>query len=277
MKYLKLLVILLFPVIFLLTWWNKSLVTTNFIISNKNIPENFSNSCIVQISDLHNAMFGKNNSRLVNKIKNEKPDIIVITGDMIDSRRTDFQVGYNFVEQVVEIAPTYYVIGNHETRIYDGYSELEEQMKKIGVHVLRNQSELIEVDGDTIQMIGVDDPDIYSNDPDTNKIMTDTLTTLNDSRYYTILLSHRPELLDIYSDTNIDLVFAGHVHGGQVRVPFVGGLVGPHQGLLPEYDAGLYTEENTNMILSRGLGNSLFPFRINNRPEITVTRLQHEI
>lgn len=278
MKLLKIIVILVVPIIILLNWWNKSIVTTKFTVTDKDIPKNFSDFRIAQVSDLHNASFGfgNNNSKLINKIQNEDPNIIVITGDMIDSRRTDFEVGLEFIKQVIKIAPTYYVIGNHETRIYEGYLELEQEMKNLGVHVLRNQSENITIDEQSIQIIDVDDPDIYDSFVDTDSLMKDLLTELDDPNQYSILLSHRPELFDIYCETNMNLVFSGHVHGGQVRLPIVGGLVGPNQGLLPEYDSGIYTNGSTNLIVSRGLGNSLFPFRINNRPELIITTLQHE-
>lgn len=273
MKYLKILGIFIFPVALLLFWWNKSIVISNFNISEAAVPNEFIGFRILQVSDLHNEEFGTDNKKLIYKIKNNNPDIIVITGDTVDSRRTDFDISLDFIKQVIQIAPTYYVIGNHETRVYDEYLVFEKKMIDLGVHVLRNQSELITKNNQSLQIIGMDDPDIYNSTIDTNDYMYEILNQLNDPEKYTILLSHRPELFDLYSDANIDLVFSGHVHGGQVRIPFVGGLVGPHQGLLPKYDAGLYTDENTNMILSRGLGNSLFPFRINNRPEITVTTL----
>ena len=93
---------------------------------------------------------------------------------------------------------------------------------------------------------------------------------------FTILLSHRPELFDIYADHGMDLILSGHAHGGQFRLPFIGGLVAPNQGLFPEYDAGIYTEGNTNMLVSRGVGNSILPFRINNRPEVILIELQAE-
>lgn len=274
MKYIKLLAIILFPLILLLTWWNKSIVVTDYTISNKIIPNNFADFRIVQVSDLHNATFGKNNNKLIDKIKNENPDIIVITGDMVDSRRTDFDIALEFIKQVTNIAPVYYVIGNHETRVYDDYLALENQMIELGVHVLRNQSEYIEKNNESIQIIGVDDPDMYTNTNEPYEILNNQLIKLNDPDKFTILLSHRPELFDMYTETNMNLVFSGHAHGGQVRLPFVGGLIAPHQGLLPEYDAGLFTNGETNLIVSRGLGNSLFPFRINNRPELIVATLQ---
>lgn len=100
---------------------------------------------------------------------------------------------------------------------------------------------------------------------------------MNESYSFTLLLSHRPELFEIYVNNEVDLVLSGHAHGGQFRLPFVGGLVAPNQGLFPKYDAGLYTEENTNMIVSRGIGNSILPFRFNNRPEVILIELQSEV
>lgn len=221
MKYIKLLAIILFPLILLLTWWNKSIVVTDYTISNKIIPNNFADFRIVQVSDLHNATFGKNNNKLIDKIKNENPDIIVITGDMVDSRRTDFDIALEFIKQVTNIAPVYYVIGNHETRVYDDYLALENQMIELGVHVLRNQSEYIEKNNESIQIIGVDDPDMYTNTNEPYEILNNQLIKLNDPDKFTILLSHRPELFDMYTETNMNLVFSGHAHGGQVRLPLL--------------------------------------------------------
>jgi predicted MPP superfamily phosphohydrolase len=107
--------------------------------------------------------------------------------------------------------------------------------------------------------------------------MADTLDNLmHEEDKYSILLSHRPELFHIYVDNNIDLVLSGHAHGGQFRIPFIGGIVAPNQGLFPKYDAGLFGEKETNMIVSRGIGNSIIPFRFNNPPEIIIIELQHE-
>ena len=100
---------------------------------------------------------------------------------------------------------------------------------------------------------------------------------MNESDSFTLLLSHRPELFEIYVNNEVDLVLSGHAHGGQFRLPFVGGSVAPTPGLVPKYDAGLYTEENTNMIVSRGIGNSILPFRFNNRPEVILIELQSEV
>ena len=151
---------------------------------------------------------------------------------------------------------------------------MEEALISAGVIVLHDESIVIEKDGQTIQMIGIDDPDFSYIAAD--KIVSTKLETIDINEGFTMMLSHRPELFDSYVENEIDLVLSGHAHGGQVRIPFIGGLVAPNQGLFPEYDAGVYSEGKTTMIVSRGIGNSVIPIRINNRPEIVVIELQAE-
>ena len=124
--------------------------------------------------------------------------------------------------------------------------------------------------------MGIDDPSFQEDYlfGDSESVVRQAIYDLqNESDGYTILLSHRPELFDLYVETEMDLVFSGHAHGGQFRLPFVGGLVAPNQGFFPKYDAGLFSEGSTNMIVSRGVGNSIIPIRFNNRPEIIVATL----
>ena len=136
----------------------------------------------------------------------------------------------------------------------------------------------ISIEGQSISLIGVNDPSFQTDYlfGDDEEVLNAKLNELQaDGDGFTILLSHRPELFSTYVDYNVDLVFSGHAHGGQFRLPFVGGLVAPNQGLFPEYDAGIYTEGNTNMVVSRGIGNSILPFRVNNRPEVIIIELVH--
>ncbi len=203
------------------------------------------------------------------------PDIIVITGDMIDSRNTKVDAALSFAEQAVKIAPCYYVTGNHEARV-DEYSDLKDGLLELGVIVLEDARVEIELSGETITLIGVDDPSfqtdyLFGDDETVMKSKLDELTSKEDS--YTILLSHRPELFDTYVESGVDIVFSGHAHGGQFRIPFVGGVVAPNQGVFPKYDAGIYANGNTNMVVSRGVGNSIIPFRVNNRPEVILIEL----
>ena len=276
-----------------LAWGNSALTVTEFTISDDEIPEGFSGFRIAQISDLHDAEFGNENERLVSLLSEAEPDIIVITGDFVDRRRTDIELSLNVAEKAVEIAPTYFVTGNHEASLSDAeYDRLKNGLIAAGVIVLENETVTIEKNGNKITLAGVNDP-IFSKNRDSsvideettedpyidNRIMDATLSalmsTVSDTEY-TVLLSHRPEVFDVYVDHNIDLVIAGHLHGGQVRLPFVGGFYTPNQGFFPEIIDGLYTEDDTNMVVSRGLGNSAFPLRVNNRPEVVIIELETE-
>ena len=257
---------------------NTQIVLTEYIVTSPKVPESFSCFEIAQISDLHNAEFGEKNSKLLELLPEVDPDIIVLTGDLIDSRHTDIEIALDFAGKAVEIAPVYYVTGNHEARVPE-YAQLKTGLTEAGVIVLENQKIRITRDGENITLMGIHDPSFHTNYlfGDTETITRQAITSLqNASDGFTVLLSHQPELFDVYVDTGIDLVFSGHAHGGQFRLPFIGGLVAPNQGFFPKYDAGQFTEENTTMIVSRGVGNSIIPFRINNPPEIVVVELKRQ-
>jgi predicted MPP superfamily phosphohydrolase len=259
-------------------WGNTSIQTTQIKISSKKIPSYFDGFTIVQISDLHNAEFGDNQSRLLNAVKNASPDIIAITGDLIDSRRTDVAKAMEFIDGAVKIAPVYYVTGNHESRTEE-YAKLKEQMTKAGVVILEDEGTTIKCGKASIHLLGLNDPDFTETDDayeSAAMINAKLKDMLSENNEYTILLSHRPELFDVYAANNIDLVLSGHAHGGQFRLPFIGGLVAPNQGLFPKYSEGMYEKDQTKMVVSRGLGNSIIPVRINNRPELVVITLYNK-
>ena len=256
-------------------WDNAALEVNEFEIVSDRIPQGFDGFRIAQVSDLHNARFGEENAKLIEMLSQTEPDIIVLTGDLIDSRNTDVEVALDFARQAVEIAPVYYVSGNHESRV-TAYMDLKMGLVSAGVIVLENQKVEINRGQEHITLIGIDDPSFRESYlfGDAAGVAEQVIGDLQEaSDGYTILLSHRPELLDVYVDTEMDLVFSGHAHGGQFRLPFVGGLVAPNQGFFPEYDAGQFTEEKTTMIVSRGVGNSIIPVRVNNRSEIVVVTL----
>ena len=269
---------ILFALIAWIIWGNTALELNTYTISSSKLPQSFDGYRIAHVSDLHNTEMGKDNEKLLEMLRDAGPDMIAITGDLIDSRNTDIEVALQFIREAVKIAPCYYVTGNHEARVNE-YGELKSGMEAAGVTVLENVRTEISMEGETITLIGVNDPS-YQTDylfGDAESVMNAKLEELHaDSDGYTILLSHRPELFDTYADHGMDLVLSGHAHGGQFRLPFIGGLVAPNQGLFPEYDAGIYTEGNTNMLVSRGVGNSILPFRINNRPEVILIELQAE-
>lgn len=257
-------------------WGNTALELNTYTISSDRLPGAFDGYRIAHVSDLHNAEMGKDNEKLLDMLRETEPDIIAITGDIIDSRNTNIDIALQFTKAAMEIAPCYYVTGNHEARI-SKYDELKEGMIELGVAVLEDGRINLEQSGETISLLGVNDPSFQTDYlfGDSETVMQGKLHEItNEEDTYTILLSHRPELFGVYADSNMDLVLSGHAHGGQFRLPFVGGLVAPNQGLFPKYDAGLYTEENTNMVVSRGIGNSILPFRFNNRPEVILIELQ---
>jgi len=255
---------------------NTNIEITEYYVTSSRIPDSFDGFEIAQISDLHNAELGDENKGLLVLLSQIEPDVIVLTGDLIDSRQTDIEIALDFAGKAVQIAPVHYVTGNHEARVPE-YEELKMGLAEVGVIVLENQKVQITRDGEHITLMGIQDPSFCTDYlfGDAEIVLRQAITSLqNESDGFTVLLSHRPELFDLYIESGIDLVFTGHAHGGQFRLPVVGGLVAPNQGFFPKYDAGRFDEDNTTMIVSRGVGNSIIPFRINNPPEIVVVELK---
>ncbi len=254
---------------------NNLISITEIKITSSKIPSSFKGYKILQISDLHNKKFGDNQDVLIQKMKSIDPDIIAITGDLIDSKSYDAEVSMQLIREMVKKYPVYFVTGNHEQ--WSGkYNSLEKELKKYGVNVLRNEHVGIRKGEQEINLLGIDDPEFGTGNRDEGNIIIDEIKKAKIEMQpdrYNVLLSHRPEFIKEYTNERLDLVLSGHAHGGQVRLPFIGGLVAPNQGVLPKYTAGLYVEQNTSMVVSRGLGNSIIPQRILNRPEIVVVQL----
>lgn len=267
-------IIILVLIVLLVIVYNEKIVISNITYKNSKIPSSFDGYKILQISDLHNAEFGKNQKTLIEKTKEIDPDIIFITGDLIDSYNTNINIAMKYIDGITDIAPIYFIPGNHESRI-ESYNELCDRLTSSGVKILNNKNVFIQKDSSSIGLIGLDDPAFIqtSNQDELFKKLLVDLSKDMDSAFK-ILLSHRPEKLVDYKAAKVDLVFSGHAHGGQFRIPFVGGLLAPNQGFFPKYTSGIYKDENTSMIVSRGLGNSIFPFRINNSPELVVVTLE---
>ena len=274
----------LFVVVFVLVvlivwtlWGNTALEVNEYEVVSDRIPQGFEGFRIAQVSDLHNAEFGEGNEKLIQLLSQTDPDIIVLTGDLIDSRHTDIEIALDFARLAIKLAPVYYVSGNHEARVHE-YEDLKIGLTEAGVVILENQKVQITREGGSITLVGIGDPSFQEDYlfGDSESVARQAIEDLqNESDGYTILLSHRPELFVLYVDTGMDLVFSGHAHGGQFRLPFVGGLVAPNQGFFPRFDEGRFTEENTTMIVSRGVGNSIIPVRFNNRPEIVLVTLRN--
>ena len=256
---------------------NTGLVITNYQISSPKIPQEFHGFRIAQVADLHNTEFGEKNSELLTLLRESEPDIILFTGDQVDVRKTRTEVAVDFVREAVQIAPCYLVTGNHEGGIVE-IQQLKSDLEAAGGVLLENDVMELQHNGASLTLLGLADPTMDS------RFLTmgqdgsaeDTLSYLNwDKESFSILLAHHPEFLKIYSQYGIDLAFCGHAHGGQIRIGEQG-IIAPHQGLFPKYDAGRYELGDTTMILSRGLGNSRFPWRVNNPPELVMVELVAE-
>lgn len=269
--------ILILGVSVYLFWENNHIKISEFEYTNPRIPTTFDGFTIAQVSDLHNKMFGKDQNTLLAELRAIDPNIILITGDLIDRRHYNLDAAMKFINGVVKIAPVYFVTGNHEAWL-DDFEIAKERMLNAGVIFMDDTEVLLTKGGSNIKIVGVSDPDFLTTNYTQGNNVTNMMQQLgkwstDDS--FKILLTHRPELFDLYADNNMDLVFAGHTHGGQIRIPFVGGVVAPDQGWFPKYTSGKYLLGASTMFVSRGLGNSLIPFRINNTPEIVVVHLRH--
>ena len=265
MIYIIIGIILLVLLIIYFYYEDFKLKVTGYNLETKKIQKDYK---IIQISDFHNRKNKWFHKQVINTIKKEKPDIIVITGDLID--KDDSTYAKEFIKKIYKLSKIYYVPGNHEY-IFGGYPELKDILIKHNITVLENN--MVSLDNN-IDLYGIKDP-IFGMPGDETEVVKRYLDEFNlNEKKYNILLSHRPEQFKNYINKKFDLVFTGHAHGGQFILPFIGPVFSPHQGLFPKYARGIHNKNNTNMIVSRGLGNSLYAFiRINNRPELIIVSL----
>ena len=212
---------------------------------------------IVQVSDLHNQFFGINQSVLLKNIEACDPDIIVVTGDIVDSTHTSYSIAMDFVEGAVKIAPVYYVTGNHEDRLHgDKLNKFYNDMRDLGVIFLDDTY----VDMGSYYLAGIADSSLES---------FDAYPAFDDEKPV-VMLAHEPDYVSLYQSLGADLVLTGHVHGGQIIFPGKGGLLSPDFTFFPELYEGVHTYDSMTLIVSRGLGNSVAPVRINDFPELVV-------
>lgn len=212
-----------------LIWGNTALMISRVTVKDEGIPAAFDGFRIAQVSDLHNAEFGEGNARLLDMLRNAAPDIIVITGDLVDANRTDIPLALHFASEAVKIAPVYYVTGNHEGALRS-YGTLREGLEQAGVTVLKNEAAALECGGESVKLIGLDDVNFafreeLSSGP--GALLEEKLNTLDVGGGFSIVLAHRPEYIDYYAAAVAGLVLSGHAHGGQFRLPFIGGLIAP--------------------------------------------------
>lgn len=229
---------------------------------------------IAHISDYHNRKSKHMDSQLFDALEKNAPDIIFITGDLIDCNKTDVQKAIELCQRLCDYAPVYYVTGNHECNFsilnQEAFDKMLLRLEQIGVVVLRQSFVSYELDnGEIINIYGIDDP--YFHCSYSSEISEATYELCKDfvldETKINILLAHHPEQLSVYAQLGFDYVFSGHVHGGQGRI-LNQGIIAPDQGFFPQYTGGCYMENNTVLILSRGIGNSIIPVRVFNRPNL---------
>lgn len=300
-KILILFLIIIFLVIVSNFILNINLYVTKYTIKDSKIDEDLNGYKIVQLTDIHSIRNEKQISKIISKVKKEKPNVIFVTGDLIDS---DHYLSQNnlyaqgkideierltieFMEKLTEITDVYYVYGNHEMMLLDDpeNNSFKVSLKQKNIKNLNNLVETITIGDSKINLIGLQDPATLYKDKkyayiegtnrDVTKVILDDLFEEEiDENNFTILIAHRPEYFDLYSEYDIDLAFTGHTHGGIIRLPIIGGLYAHPQGWFPKYSAGLYKNEKLKMILSRGIGYSKLPIRVFDPPEIVSVTLK---
>ena len=263
-KKLKIILLIIFLfALFMAVGLNNRVVITHYKIFDKKVKTDFK---VVFIADTHSCKYGKGQRELLGKIEKEKPDLILLGGDIIDDE-LPMDIGFDTIKDLSKEYPTFYVTGNHE--IWSGkYEYIKEQIKSFGIEVLEGNSKEIDIKGNVVNVMGIDDPDIGSLYDEEFK----NLENIN-SDNLTFLIAHRPERFSEYAKLHIDYVFSGHAHGGQWRLPIIleKGVFSPNQGIFPKYTVGINKFDNFSMIISRGLSreSSKVP-RFYNPPELVV-------
>lgn len=257
-------------------WWsNRSLQTEQFTFASPRLPAGFDGCVIIQISDLHGGEFGENNQDLLRRVRAAGPDYIFLTGDLQDQyRQTPRSYAVNLGRALAEIAPTYFVTGNHEWALPD-VRGLKRGLKEAGVTVLTNEFVPLERNGDRVLLAGIDDPNGFA-DQKTPAALAAEVHALEGDPFW-LLLAHRNNYFEKeYRHLGADLVISGHGHGGLIRLPFTDGLISVERTLFPSYTAGFYEVGGADLFVSRGLGNSGRTFRLFNRPQLVILTLHKE-
>jgi len=280
MKFGKKKIVLILAVVLILVFGylqNNVLTVSKYVYQNENLPDSFADFRILQISDYHNkgGLFWEQNFWEV--VVSLEPDLIVLTGDLLDSGKKDAEQAARIASECQGIAPTYFITGNHELWVDEELlAELMQELEDAGVTVLDNRAfylaaeESDEAGG--IALLGLSDRDL--NNETLRELTEEIAAEHGEEEYIQILLAHEPQYINRYAACNVDLVLAGHAHGGQIRLPGAGGIYAPDQGFWPEYTEGMHRVNDTTMIVSRGIGNSVFPLRLFNYPELVLVTLQ---
>ena len=256
-------------------WQCWGVQTTVTQVELSGLPVGFDGFRIAHLSDIHGHEYGENSAELIEKVAAQKPDLIVLTGDIIDQESQITMIPV-LAKGLTKIAPTYYVTGNHEWSLGTGVvKNLKSLFEDCGVIVLSNEYVLLERGGASVVLAGVDDPNGYADQKTPEELYLEIRQ--DHPNLFTVLLAHRNDAIERYAAAGYDFVLSGHGHGGIVRLPFTDGLVSPTRTLFPEWTSGVYTVEDTTLFVSRGLGNNTVPikgFRLFNRPELAILELK---
>lgn len=249
---------------------NIFVATTYYRVEYAELPEALDGFRIAQVSDFHNNDICGAGDAVVRAVQEYSPDIIAITGDLVDSKHINIDVSLELVRKLSEIAPCYYVTGNHEAWIEDeDLDKLLSGLAECGVAILRDEAAVFSAGSEELLIAGIDDPII-------SRGIYRLPEIVGQDERFTVLLSHRPEHYDVYKQSGVQMVLSGHAHGGQFRLPFIGGIYAPDQGFFPEYDGGVYQDGEFALVVSRGVGNSVVPVRFNNMPEVVLIELSRK-
>ncbi|MFI3170928.1 MAG: metallophosphoesterase [Eubacteriales bacterium] len=257
---------------------------SHYIIKNKKLVNLKTDLKVVLLSDLHNKEYGNDNQKLIDAIQNLKPNIIFLAGDMLIGKTGEpTEIASKLIKSLTEIAPIYYGNGNHEQRMKDFpekyheiYQEYKSELVEKGVVFLENQSTVITIQGQKLRITGYEIPHEYYRHRSTKLLTVSEMHEAIGEQIgeYEILLAHNPAHAKTYQKWGADLVLSGHLHGGIVRIPFLGGSISPQIQLLPKYAGGHYTEKNTDIVVSRGLGEHTIKIRFLNKPELIVLHMK---
>ena len=265
-------IVILLLIVYAFNYSNSKIIADEYAVSIKDLPAAFEGYRIAIVSDVHGNTFGAGNEDLLTPLREQKPDIIAITGDICDDDYPPHTI-HQLLAQLVEIAPVYYVTGNHEWAAKH-VDTVMEYCRELGITALRNEYTLLQKDGESLILAGIDDKNAYADMKTPDQLMDEIIAEQGDAP--TVLLSHRPDLIRDFWAMGYDLVLAGHVHGGVVQLPRVGGLIAPSREFFPEFSKGLYTSSSlgSSLVLSAGLAGHLMPPRLFNPLHLPIVILK---
>jgi predicted MPP superfamily phosphohydrolase len=251
---------------------NTLIEVSKYKIKSDKIPKEFNKFKIVHLSDFHSYGFFEDKFKLIEKINEEHPNIIVMTGDMVNKYDENFEKFLKLAEVLSKKYEIYYIIGNHEMRLKkDDLNYIIQKLKKFGIKVLNDEKITIIREKEFINIYGINIPlsyyKIVNKPTKVEEVINSVLNKCNEKEY-NILLAHNPLYFEEYSKQNVDLILSGHVHGGMIRLPFIGAVLSPERKFFPKYSSGVYEINNKKLLVSRGIGHSRPGIRLFNKREI---------